>query len=101
MGETDQASFEKETMPFVAPCRTLSPLAPFRWLQMGVEDLRRAPRESMLYGLIMAAIMAIVSLFAWAYGTHWLMLAMLGGFVFIAPLTCIGLYAISAQLERD
>ncbi len=101
MGETDQASFEKETMPFVAPCRTLSPLAPFRWLQMGVADLRRAPRESMLYGLIMAAIMAIVSLFAWAYGTHWLMLAMLGGFVFIAPLTCIGLYAISAQLERD
>lgn len=101
MGETDQASFEKETMPFVAPCRTLSPLAPFRWLQMGVEDLRRAPRESLLYGLIMAAIMAIVSLFAWAYGTHWLMLAMLGGFVFIAPLTCIGLYAISAQLERD
>ena len=101
MGETDQASFEKETMPFVAPCRTLSPLAPFRWLRMGVEDLRRAPRESMLYGLIMAAIMAIVSLFAWVYGTHWLMLAMLGGFVFIAPLTCIGLYAISAQLERD
>ena len=26
---------------------------------------------------------------------------MLGGFVFIAPLSCIGLYAISAQLERD
>jgi uncharacterized membrane protein len=25
---------------------------------------------------------------------------MLGGFVFLAPLTCIGLYAISAQLER-
>ena len=101
MGETDQASFAKETMPFVAPCRTLSPLAPFRWLRMGIEDLRRAPRESMLYGLIMAAIMAVVSLFAWVYGTHWLMLAMLGGFVFIAPLTCIGLYAISAQLERD
>jgi uncharacterized membrane protein len=29
------------------------------------------------------------------------MFAMLGGFVFLAPLTCIGLYAISAQLERD
>jgi len=28
------------------------------------------------------------------------MFAMLGGFVFLAPLTCIGLYAISAQLER-
>jgi uncharacterized membrane protein len=28
------------------------------------------------------------------------MFAMLGGFVFLAPLTCVGLYAISAQLER-
>jgi uncharacterized membrane protein len=28
------------------------------------------------------------------------MFAMLGGFVFLAPLTCIGLYAISAQIER-
>ena len=28
------------------------------------------------------------------------MFAMLCGFVFLAPLTCIGLYAISAQLER-
>ena len=101
MGDTDQASFDRETMPFVAPCHTISPLAPFRWLRMGVEDLRRAPRESLLYGLIMASIMAVVSVIAWAYGTHWLMLAMLGGFVFIAPLTCIGLYAISAQLERD
>ena len=27
-------------------------------------------------------------------------IAMIGGFVFLAPLTCIGLYAISAQLER-
>ena len=101
MGDTEQASFDKETMPFVAPCRTLSPLAPFRWLRLGVDDLRRAPRESLLYGLIMASIMAVVSVIAWVYGTHWLMLAMLGGFVFIAPLTCIGLYAISAQLERD
>jgi len=28
------------------------------------------------------------------------MFAMLGGFVFLAPLACVGLYAISAQLER-
>jgi uncharacterized membrane protein len=28
------------------------------------------------------------------------MLAMLGGFVFLAPLCCVGLYALSAQLER-
>lgn len=49
----------------------------------------------------MSLVMAIVVWLAWVYGSHWFMLAMLGGFVFIAPLSCIGLYAISAQLERD
>ena len=99
--KTGQESFDRDTMPFVAPCRRLSPLAPFRWIRYGVRDLLRAPRESLLYGVFMAAVIAIVSLLAWLYGTHWLMLAMLGGLVFIAPLSCIGLYAISAQLERD
>lgn len=92
---------DRETMPFVAPCRQLSPFAPFRWLRKGVADLRRAPQASLTYGIVMAAIMAIVVFLAWLYGSHWFMLAMLGGFVFIAPLSCIGLYAISAQLERD
>jgi uncharacterized membrane protein len=94
-------TFDRDTMPFVAPCRKLPRFAALRWIREGVRDLRRAPRESLAYGLIMAAIIATVSLIAWVYGTHWLMLAMIGGFVFLAPLTCIGLYAISAQLERD
>jgi len=92
---------DKDTMPFVAPCRQLSPFAPFRWLRKGIADLRRAPQLSLTYGIVMAAVMAIVVLLAWIYGSHWFMFAMLGGFVFIAPLSCIGLYAISAQLERD
>lgn len=91
---------DRDTMPFVAPCREISPLAPFHWVRLGISDLRKAPRQSMAYGLFMAAVMASVSVAAWAYGTHWLMLAMICGFVFLAPLCCIGLYAISAQLER-
>ena len=90
----------RDTMPFVAPCRRISALAPFNWLQQGFSDFRRAPRESAAYGVVMTAIMAAVSVTAWVYGTHWLMLAMICGFVFIAPLACIGLYAISAQVER-
>lgn len=87
-------------MPFAAPCRRLSATAPFRWLLQGARDYRRAMRASLAYGLFMAVTIAIVSIAAWSYGAHWLMLAMLGGFVFLAPLACIGLYAISAQLER-
>jgi len=93
--------FDKETMPFVAPCRELSPFAAFGWLRKGIADLSKAPKQSLIYGFVMASMMAIVVWLAWVYGSHWFMLAMLGGFVFIAPLSCIGLYAISAQLERD
>jgi uncharacterized membrane protein len=74
--------------------------APFRWLRLGFRDMRRAPRQSLAYGFFMAACIALVCLLAWVYGSYWFMLAMLGGFVFLAPLSCIGLYAISAQLER-
>ncbi|MDH3909500.1 MAG: DUF2189 domain-containing protein, partial [Gammaproteobacteria bacterium] len=62
--------------------------------------LMRAPQLSLSYGFFMALVMAIVVWLAWAYGSQWFMLAMRGGFVFIAPLSCTGLYAISAQLER-
>ncbi len=90
----------REDMPFVAPCRNLSPWAPFGWLKRGVGDLLQAPQQSLFYGLMVAILIGIVSLLAWFRGSQWIMFAMLGGFVFLAPLTCIGLYAISAQLER-
>jgi len=91
---------DRDTMPFVAPCRELSPLAPFGWLRRGFADLSLAPMQSLAYGLFMAVVIAVVFVLAWIYGSYWFMFAMLGGFVFLAPLTCIGLYSISAQLER-
>ena len=87
-------------MPFVAPCRQISPLAPFRWLRKGLVDFKRAPAQSIAYGAFMASTMGLVVVLAWVYGSHWFMLAMIGGFAFLAPLACVGLYAISAQLER-
>jgi uncharacterized membrane protein len=97
-GEVEQ--IDPDTLPFVAPCRTLSFDAPFRWLRLGLIDFRRAWPQSLCYGVFMAAVMAAVSWLAWRYGSYWFVLAMVGGFVFIAPLTCTGLYVLSAQLER-
>ena len=97
---TEHATPDRDEMPFVAPCKKLSVFAPFRWLRLGIRDLLQAPQHSMAYGLTVAVLMGGVSLVAWFKGGQWIMYAMLGGFVFIAPLTCIGLYAISAQLER-
>jgi len=100
MSNGDNSDINRDEMPFVAPCRQLSPWAPFRWIKLGVADLLYAPQQSLLYGLAIAVMIAVVSLLAWFRGSQWIMFAMLGGFVFLAPLTCIGLYAISAQIER-
>jgi len=98
--DADNNEIKREEMPFVAGCKKLSPLAPFRWVRLGIADLMQAPQQSLAYGLIVAILIGTVSLLAWFRGSHWFMFAMLGGFVFLAPLTCIGLYAISAQIER-
>lgn len=100
MKQTDERMINRDELPFVAPCRELSPWAPFRWVARGVRDLLHAPQQSLAYGLAAAILIAVVSLLAWLKGSQWIMFAMLGGFVFLAPLTCIGLYAISAQIER-
>ena len=100
MSNGEDTGPNRDDMPFVAPCRNLSPFAPFRWVGRGVKDLMHAPQQSLAYGLVVALLIGIVCLLAWFRGSHWFMFSMIGGFVFLAPLTCIGLYAISAQLER-
>lgn len=100
MPDVNHKAVDREQMPFVAPCRILSPWAPFRWVRLGIRDLMQAPQQSLAYGLIVALLIGVVCLLAWFRGSQWIMFSMLGGFVFLAPLTCIGLYAISAQIER-
>jgi uncharacterized membrane protein len=100
MSKPSNTAVDRDRLPFVAPCRKLSLWAPFRWIRLGVADLVRAPQQSLVYGLVIAMLIGAVSLVAWFRGSQWIMFAMLGGFVFLAPLTCVGLYAISAQLER-
>jgi uncharacterized membrane protein len=100
MSEPNADEIRHKDLPFVAPCRELSPWAPFRWIRLGMADLMRAPQQSLVYGLTVAVLIGIVTLLAWFRGSQWIMFAMIGGFVFIAPLACVGLYAISAQLER-
>ncbi len=87
--------------PFCAPCKILSLSAPWHWLKCGLRDVRRAPVASLSYGTVMAALIMLELLMAWHYGSAWIMLSLLCGFVFAAPVACIGSYAISAQLERN
>lgn len=92
---------DENPLPFIAPCKIIGVAAPWRWLRKGVGDMFQAPLVSLGYGLIMACLIMLETIMAWKYGSVWIMLSLLCGFVFIAPLVCIGIYAISAQVERN
>jgi len=98
--EEAQPTDNRDAMPFMAPCRTLELTAPFRWLKEGYADMKHAPRQSLMYGAVMAAICGLLGLLAYSFGGFLIPLAFMGGIIFIAPVLCLGLYAISAQLER-
>jgi uncharacterized membrane protein len=89
-----------QALPFVAPCRVLPASAPLRWVRRGWQDFRRAPRQSLAYGLVIAALSWGVTGIALKLGSYWAVLVLLSGFVFVAPVLAIALYSISRQLER-
>ncbi|MDT8449579.1 MAG: DUF2189 domain-containing protein [Wenzhouxiangellaceae bacterium] len=86
--------------PLAAPSRTLRPGAPIGWIAAGWRDLRAGPAVSLAYGGLVFAISLAVSALAWALGSYVLVLAMLSGFVFVAPLLATGLYSVSRQIGR-
>ena len=89
-----------DSLPFVAPCRSVAAGAPLRWLRLGWHDLTAAPLESLSFGAGITALSALVCGVALRFGTGWLVLVLLSGFRFVAPVLAIAPYAISAALER-
>ena len=90
----------EDSRPFVVPCAVLDAGAPLRWLRAGWRDLRAAPVLSMLFGVVIVLVSAGISLLAWKLGRFALLATLLSGFVFVAPLICVGLYCVSRALER-
>ena len=87
-----------DELPFVAPCRDIDPRAPLRWLRLGWRDLRAAPAISLAYGAFILLLSALVSWIAWRWGSGWMLLVLLSGFIFVAPVLAIGLYAVSERI---
>ncbi len=83
---------------FIAPCRNLDWRAPFGWLKQGWADYRAVPRISWSYGIFVFVVSALMTWLAWIAGGWVLLLAMLTGFVFVAPLLAFALYSVSRQL---
>jgi len=93
-------SGEAEPLPFAAPFHQLSTDMPFSWLRKGWADFRRAPKQSLGYGIIIVILSWIVTGIGLKVGSYWSVLILLSGFVFVAPVLAMGLYSISRQLER-
>jgi len=84
--------------PFVVPCATLTLDAPWFWLRLGWQDVRRVPGLTLSFGLLIALLSMLVAALAWTLGRFALLAALLSGFVFIAPLIGVGLYCVSRDL---
>jgi len=91
---------EENARPFITPCRKLDTSAPLRWVQQGVQDFRRAPALSIMYGAIMMAASWLITLWAWKVGSFTLVIMLFAGFVFIGPALALALYSVSCQLDQ-
>ena len=91
---------KEDTRPFAAPCRRLAANAPLRWIAAGWRDYKASPGISLAYGLIVFGVSLGVSLLAWELGSYVLVISMLSGFIFVAPLLATGMYSVSRQLGR-
>lgn len=78
--------------------RTVSASQPLTWLRRGWADLVRARNASLGFGALVAAFG--VGLLALAWGATYLVPALIGGFLLVAPFGAIVFYALSRQIER-
>jgi len=86
-------------LPFVAPCNKLTFQSPINWIKLGWQDIKHAPRPSLTYGTLMLVFSYIISFIAWEFGSFYMLMSLLSGFIFLGPLLAIGLYSISCQIQ--
>jgi uncharacterized membrane protein len=90
----------REIEPLFHPCNRLEALAPLRWLRLGWQDLRRAPRLSIPYGLVVTALCFLMSWLAWGEGNSMALFTIGIGIILLGPALAFGPYSISRQLEK-
>jgi uncharacterized membrane protein len=73
---------------------------PWVWLSKGWEDIRQAGAYSLRYGAVIVLISGLMTLGLVATGNFFLVPFLAAGFFLVAPAIGIGLYQMSAHLER-
>jgi uncharacterized membrane protein len=91
---------DANALPFVAPCRTLGTWEPIGWLGHAWRDFKTAPRQSLTYGAVVVLLSWVLAYIAIRFGGYFELLALVSGFILVAPLLAVGTYSISEQIER-
>ena len=94
-----------EPLPMIEPrlrpvrsyARPLAPGAALRWLAGGWADFRRSPLESLIYGLAVFALSALVIGGLVRLNLLWLIFPAISGFLVVGPLIASGLYLKSSN----
>ncbi len=95
-----QQIIRQAQLPFAAPYHQLDTTAAFRWLKLGWQDFKRAPRQSLTYGFIMMLLTDLAGYFALEFGNFYSILSLVFSFLLLGPGIAIGLYSISCQLQK-
>lgn len=72
---------------------------PWQWIRKGWEDFTKAPFIGLLHGIGISV--AGLILLALAYDKFWILAGASTGFLAIAPVAAVGLYAVSRALEKN
>lgn len=99
MEELNQQPMDPDQLPFVAPCNKLPIFAALDWMSLSWKDFKAAPRVSLIYGTVLVLISYLLAIASWYLGGAVLLLSLLSGLVFIAPVLALGLYSVSCQIE--
>jgi uncharacterized membrane protein len=73
---------------------------PWQWLAKGWQDIKTAPLYSLRYGAVITLISGLIILLTVIGHLTFLIPFLTAGFFLMAPLLAIGLYQMSAHLER-
>jgi uncharacterized membrane protein len=90
---------DRDDTGFATPqVRQVATSQPLVWLSRGWSDLKRSAGPSLGYGVWIAAFGVALLAVAWRY--TYLVPALVGGFLLVAPFVAIVFYALSQQLEQ-
>jgi uncharacterized membrane protein len=85
--------------PYADRVRTVEPAQVFTWLAAGWADMRTAGWVSPAYGALFVVIGFALTVGLTMAGMPYLIAPMIGGFLLVAPLLALGLYAVSRDAE--